>query len=111
MGSDLCSRLSPQRTFLKKKDGPSGNEGLNLFIEGGPINGEMHRATSKVPELPDISVTGRTELLDGSKRVEKIASSLLSQFVFVRFKIYGQISFFVFLLFCDLSIFVFFQKK
>jgi hypothetical protein len=34
-------RLSPQRTFLKK-DGPSGNEGLNLFIEGGRINGEMY---------------------------------------------------------------------
>jgi hypothetical protein len=29
-------------TDLLKKAGSSGNEGLNLFIEGGRVNGEMY---------------------------------------------------------------------
>ena len=49
MSSTSIRRLSPQRTSFIKT-GPSGNEGLNLFIEGGRINGKMYRGTSEVPQ-------------------------------------------------------------
>ena len=39
-------------TDLLKKAGSSGNEGLNLFIEGGRVNGEMYQGTSEVRQLP-----------------------------------------------------------
>ena len=54
-----CRRRPPQgrrktQADLLKKVGPSGNEGLNFFIEGGRINGQMYRGTSEGPELPRI---------------------------------------------------------
>jgi hypothetical protein len=36
------------------------------------INGKMYRGTSEVPQLPGISVTGWTELLDGSRQIERL---------------------------------------
>ena len=70
------------RPDLLQKVAPSGKEGLNLFIEGGRINGEMYWGTSKVPQLPGISARGWAGLLGASSRIENIAASLLPQSIF-----------------------------
>jgi hypothetical protein len=82
-GSDLYSRLSPQRTSFTKW-GPSGNEGLNLFIEGGRINGEItseRRRSHSCPEFlqdvrPDFSaVQGGCGVFASAIRVLNLRNS------------------------------------